>query len=209
MSETTQWGSLNYDVPRVNRPAYTKIKALLKRKAIMQTMSSYLFPWGMAPEIEEGLHRINLGQDGLPLPPSHQIRFVIFKYDEEVSGQALRESAQVALDNMLTNAKDCVNKLIGELVFDNSESSDPLRTAKGSCRRFRQTLRDAKALAMLFNLTGNMNAGFLAYEAWIIAKRDEITHWVDVHQTVELIELEIPEDEVENLEPAIAIATTS
>lgn len=186
-SETMSYGALSYDVPRVNRPAYAKIKALLKRKAIMQTMSSYLFPWGLAPGLEEGLHRINLGADGLPLPLSHQVRFKIFKYDEEVSGQALKESAQCALDNMLTNAKTCVNKLIGELIDDNSESSDPVRTAKGSCRRFRQTLRDAKALALLFNLTGNMNAGFLAYEAWVMAKRQEIQTWVEENQVVEVI----------------------
>lgn len=197
------FGSLNYDVPRVNRPAYAKIKRLLRRKAIMQTMSSYLFPWGMAPQIEEGLHRINLGADGLPLPPSHQVRFKIFKYDEEVSGQALHKSAKVALDNMLTNAKECVNRLIGELVYDTSDSVDPVRTAKGSCRRFRQTLRDARMLALVFNLTSNMNAGFLAYEAWIIAKRQEVQDWIEQNQAVEVIENSEGEAAVNSAEPTL------
>ena len=188
MQETLRFGSLSYDVPRVNRSAYQKIKRLLRRKAIMQTMSSYLFPWGMATELEEGLHRINLGPNGLPLPPSHQVRFKIFKYDEEVSGQALRKSAQVALDNMLTNAKECVNRLVGELIHDTSGSPDPVRTAKGSCRRGRQTLKDARLLALVFNLTSSMNAGFLAYEAWIIAKRQEIQDWIEQNQAVEVIE---------------------
>jgi hypothetical protein len=188
MSEIQLIGSVNYDVPCCNRSAYPKLRALLKRRAIMQTMSSYLIPWGMARDIEEGIARINTGSDGLLIPQTHQIRYKLFKYDEEVSGAELIRSAQEGLDRMLANAKNAVSKMVSELTFDTSESKDPVKTAKGSCRRFRQTLRDARALSLLFNLSNNLNAAFLAHEAWIMAKMNEINDWVDENYSVKIVD---------------------
>lgn len=175
---TMQYGSLNYDVPRTNREAYSKLRALFKRKAIMQTASSYLFPWGMAKDVDDGLKKINTNSDGTPIPHDKQVRYYIFKYDEAVSGKALEQSARDALGRMLKQAKATVNKMVDAMHTEEGEDDDPARSARVACKRAESLLRDARGLALIFNLTDNLNAGFLAYEAWVQAKRQEIRDWV-------------------------------
>lgn len=173
--EKVYWGSVNYDVPLKNRAAYSKLRALFKQKAVMQTASSYLFPWGMANVISEGIDKINTGSDGFQIPVDRQVRFRLFKFDEEVSGKELKESAESALSLTMANAKDQVNKLVSSLKNEELDAPiDTIKSAKVACRRAINKLQDARALALLFNLTGDMNAGFLAYEAYIMAKREEI-----------------------------------
>jgi hypothetical protein len=143
----------------------------------MQTASSYLFPWAIAEDVEKGLKKINSDEDGFPLPSHEQVTYSIFKYDEKVSGKAIEQSAKDALGRMLRNMKETVNKRVQSLFTgDNAdEVKDPLASAKVSCNRARATLRDARALSLMFNLTDSLEAGFLAYEAFIEAKRDDIT----------------------------------
>lgn len=175
MAEKVLWGNINYDVPLKNRGAYAKLRKLFKRKAIMQTASSYLFPWGMADKIENGIKKINTDSDGFPIPVSKQVKYRIFKYDEEISGDELKQSAQGAMSLTLANAKDQINTLVASLKNDEHENvMDPIKSARVACRRAINKLRDARALALLFNLTGDMNAGFVAYEAYVMAKRAEV-----------------------------------
>jgi len=174
-----EFGNINYDVPVDKRSAYSKLRSLFRRKAIMQTASSYLFPWGIAKTIEEGIEAINKDEDGLPLPTRLQVKYSIFKYDEKVSGKAIEQSAKDALGRMLRNMKETVNKRVHSLFTEENadEVKDPLASAKVSTTRARATLRDARALALMFNLTDALEAGFLAYEAFIEAKRDDIKDW--------------------------------
>lgn len=170
-------GSINYDVPVERRSAYSKLRALFRRKAIMQTASSYLFPWAIAGDIKKGIDKINQDEDGIQLPSHLQVRYSIFKYDEKESGKAIEESAKAALGRMLRNMKETVNKRVQSLFTGENadEVKDPLASAKAACNRAKATLRDARALALMFNLTDSLEAGFLSYEAFIEAKRDDIT----------------------------------
>jgi hypothetical protein len=170
-------GSINYDVPVTRRSVYSKLRALFRRQAIMQTASSYLFPWAIAEEVEKGLKQINSDKDGLPLPSHMQVTYSIFKYDEKISGKAIEQSARDALGRMLRNMKETVNKRVQSLFTgDNADDvKDPLASAKVATNRARATLRDARALSLMFALTDQLEAGFLAYEAFIEAKRDDIT----------------------------------
>lgn len=176
---TVEYGNINYDVPVDRRSAYSKLRSLFKRKAIMQTASSYLFPWGIAQDIESGIEAINKDKDGFPLPDRLKVKYSIFKYDEVVSGQAIEQSAKDALGRMLRNMKETVNKRVHSLFTEENadEVKDPLASAKVATNRARATLRDARALALMFNLTDALEAGFLAYEAFIEAKRDDIKDW--------------------------------
>lgn len=171
-----QYGNINYDVPVTRRSAYSKLRTLFRRKAIMQTASSYLFPWSIASDIEKGIKALNCDEDGTPLPHHQQITYSIFKYDEEVSGKAIEQSAQDALGRMLRQMKETVNKRVQSLFTGEGaeDVKDPLASAKVATTRARATLRDARALALMFNLTDSLEAGFLAYEAFIEAKRDDI-----------------------------------
>lgn len=178
MSTKVQYGNINYDVPVDRRSAYSKLRALFRRKAIMQTASSYLFPWGIAQEIKEGIDAINKDSDGFDLPQHLQVRYSIFKYDDEVSGQALEQSAKDALARMMRNIKEVVNKKVHELRAGmyleeekNTDGKDPFRTARSKCAKARATARDCRQLALMFNLTDELQAGFLAFEAWIETKK--------------------------------------
>jgi hypothetical protein len=145
----------------------------------MQTASSYLFPWGIAKSIESGIEAINKDKDGFPLPDRLCVKYSIFKYDEVVSGQAIEQSAKDALGRMLRNMKETVNKRVHSLFTEENadEVKDPLASAKVATTRARATLRDARALSLMFNLTDALEAGFLAYEAFIEAKREDIAEW--------------------------------
>lgn len=175
----TEFGNLNYDVPIERRSAYSKLRALFRRKAIMQTASSYLFPWGIAQDLEDGIKKINSDEDGFPLPAHLQVKYSIFKYDEKVSGQAIEQSARDALGRMLRNMKETVNKRVHALFTEENveDTADPVASAKVATKKARATLRDARALALMFNLTDALEHGFLAYEAFIEAKKDDITEY--------------------------------
>jgi hypothetical protein len=174
-----EYGNINYDVPVESRSKYSKLRSLFRRKAIMQTASSYLFPWGIAGDIEKGIKKINSDEDGFPLPAHLQVKYSIFKYDETVSGAAIEQSAKDALGRMLRNMKETVNKRVHSLFTEENaeEVKDPLASAKVATNRARSALRDARALALMFNLTDQLEAGFLTYEAFIEAKRDDIKSW--------------------------------
>lgn len=177
-----EYANINYDVPMERRSAYSKLRALFRRKAIMQTASSYLFPWGIAQQIQDGLETINKDSDGLPLPARLHVRYSIFKYDDEVSGAALEQSARDALARMLRHMKETVNKKVHELRAagllddhpDDKDGKDPFKTARASCAKARATARDCRALALAFNLMDDMEVGTLAFEAWIEVKRNLI-----------------------------------
>ncbi len=204
---TTEFGNINYDVPVDRRSAYSKLRSLFRRKAIMQTASSYLFPWGIAADIEKGIQKINCDKDGMSLPQRLHVRYSIFKYDEKVSGQAIEQSARDALGRMLRNMKVTVNKRVHSLFAEENvdDVKDPLASAKVSCNRARGTLRDARALALMFNLTDALEAGFLAYEAFIEAKKEDITEW-EKSQTDGKVKLF--EDSL-NLDPVDEVAATN
>jgi len=144
----------------------------------MQTASSYLFPWGIAMDIQEGVEAINKDSDGFALPPHLHVRYSIFKYDDAVSGAALEQSAKDALARMMRNVKEVVNKKVHDLragMFLEEEKiddgKDPFRTARSNCAKARATARDCRQLALMFNLTDQLEAGFLAFEAWIETKK--------------------------------------
>lgn len=184
----TETGSINFDVPVARRSAYSKLRALFRRKAIMQTASSYLFPWGIAQSIKDGLDKINQDKDGNPLPSNLHVRYSIFKYDEKESGKAIEQSAKDALGRMLKGMKEQVNKKVHALFTEETatEDKDPITTARASVAKARNTLRDARALALMFNLTDQLEAGFLAYEAFIEAKKEDIGEWEKASSTKKL-----------------------
>lgn len=183
-----EFGNINYDVPVDRRSTYSQLRALFRRKAIMQTASSYLFPWGMAKDIMEGIDKINKDKDGVDLPTTQKVRYSIFKYDEKTSGKAIEQSIHDALARMLRAAKENVNKKVHSLFTEEEAEKDPLASAKVSCNKARATLRDARALALIFNMTDNLDAAFLAYEAWVEAKKEAITDWETSAKGVALFE---------------------
>jgi len=179
MSSNTQtkmaYGNINYDVPSHMRQLYPKLRSLFKRRAIMQTMSSYLFPWGMAEEIENGLQKINKDADGFARKSRDQVRYSIFKYDEEISGEALTQSARDALRKQMSRMKNTImNKLAEIEAGEDVEIEDNIKSAKVACRRANSILRDMQALALIFNLTDDMDVAFVAYAAWIEDKKDQL-----------------------------------
>jgi hypothetical protein len=146
----------------------------------MQTASSYLFHWGIAQQIQEGVEAINKDPDGFDLPQRLHVRYSIFKYDDTVSGDALEQSTRDALARMLRQMKEVVNKKVHELraghLLEEHEkdqnAKDPFKNARASCAKARATARDCRMLALAFNLTDELEAGFLAYEAWIEVKKN-------------------------------------
>ena len=175
---------------------YSKLRRLFKRTAIMQTASSYLFPWGMAKEIEEGIQQMNKDVDGFPLPKHLQIKYNIFKYDEKVSGDALMKSAEMALRKQLRSMKELINRKLMKLHEDEGTDDGDLKSAKVSCRRASNLAKDMKALALIFNLTDQIEPAILAYEAFIMAKKEEIQDWEEAAQAIEEEEAKLDDHEV-------------
>ena len=194
MSNERTFGVITYDVPTHMRKLYPALRALFKRRALMQTQSAYLFPWGMAQEIEEGMQQINT-HEGFPRNAPDQIRYAIFKYDEKVSGQALTESCRDALRKQISRMKENIHKKLidiekieaGEDVQDRNgedvDVDDAVRTAKVACRRGKSILKDMQAIAMIFDLTDDMDAAFINYEVWIEEKKKAALKAVDDEET--------------------------
>lgn len=204
------YGNINYDVPNTKRSHYAKLRSLFRRKAIMQTYSCYLFPWGNYDEIKAGLDRINSDEDGFPLPQSLQVRYSVFKYDEKVSGKALQQSAEAALRRQMASMKQKLGEKIMGMFAEDEDSKDPVSSAKVAARKASATLRDARALALMFNLTDNLEAGFLAYEAYIERRKEEIEDFETAAKVTDEIEeaegLVVSLDEAKVEPPAVPAA---
>lgn len=167
------YGSISYDVPDHMRKQYQSLRKLFKRRAIMQTMSAYLFPWSMAQEIENGLTAINT-HDGSLRPLHDQVRFSMFKYDEEVSGKALAESAKESLRKTMSRTKTLIFEKLQKLQEEQVIDEDEIKSVRVACRKADNTLQDMQALALLFNLTDDMDVAFVAYAAWVESQREKL-----------------------------------
>jgi hypothetical protein len=190
MTSKIQYGNINYDVPNERRSAYPKLRNLFRRTAIMQTYSSYLIPWGKAQAVKEGIDQINQDEDGFPLPVHLQVRYSIFKYDERESGKALEASARDALVRMMGEMKTKLHAKIQSLFLEeeNEDVKDPIATAKVAARKLSNTVRDARALALMFGLTDDLDTAFLGYEAYIEAKKEEIKDYEEASKVVDDVE---------------------
>ncbi len=186
---TMEYGNINYDVPNERRSAYPKLRKLFRRTAIMQTYSSYLIPWGKAQSVKEGIDRINQDKDGFPIANHLQVRYSIFKYDERESGKALEASARDALVRLMGEMKSKLHSKVQSLFLEEeSDVKDPIATAKVAARKLTNTVRDARALALMFGLTDDLDTAFLGYEAYIEAKKEEIKDYEAAAKVVDDIE---------------------
>lgn len=205
-ASSTLYANVNYDVPNARRSAYPKLKQLFRRRAIMQTYSSYLIPWAKAQEIKEGIDRINQDADGFPLPAHLQVRYSIFKYDEKESGKALEASARDALVRMMGDMKAKLHSKVQSLYLEEEQDvKDPIASAKVAARKLTNTVRDARALALMFGLTDDLDTAFLGYEAYIEARKEEIKDYEETAKVVDEIEegsFVVMEEKTPDPEPA-------
>src|SRR5271169_6557129 len=114
LGENKMYGSIAYDVPQHRRNLYSKIRSQFRRQAIMQTWSQYLIPWGKAEALVNVIKGCNMDKDGTPLPVRDHVRYSLFKFDSEVSGPALMESAKEALRKLISTAKSQLNIKINQ-----------------------------------------------------------------------------------------------
>lgn len=169
------YGVVTYDIPKHRKSAYSKVRNKIRRKTIMQTWSAYLFPWGLYDEIKKIFENLNKDETGSLLPKRDLIRFSIFKYDSEVSGPDLLQSAKDAMVKMIGTAKQAINQMLYELHADvEVEFSDKVKSAYNAIGRAKKVKEDIEALVVIFNLTDDLKAGILAFQGYIIAKRKEI-----------------------------------
>jgi len=190
INKSMDYGNVSYDVPNENRAAYPKLRKLFRRVAIMQTYSSYLIPWGKAQAVKEGIDRINQDADGFPISGCLQVRYSIFKYDERESGKALAASARDALVRMMGDMKSKLHAKVSSLFLEENDDKvkDPIATAKVAARKLSNTVRDARALALMFGLTDDLDTAFLGYEAYIEAKKEEIKDYETTAKVIDDIE---------------------
>ncbi len=170
-----EFGSVNYDVPTHRRKLYTKLRAGFRRQAVMQTMSSYLFPWGKMEDIVKVIQSCNTDKDGTPLSQHDQVRFACFKYDEKVSGAELEKSAKESLRRMISTAKvQLMNKVEKALAGEDESDDDPFTTARAAAAKCNRTLDDVKALCLIFNLTDDLTTGIVAFSEFVEQQREKI-----------------------------------
>jgi hypothetical protein len=175
---SVSFGCISYDVPKCRpKSVYGKVRAKFRRKSIMQTWSCYLIPWGLAEELQNALEELNKDSEGHPLPSSQQIRYRVFKYDDNQSGKALKDSALEALQKMIADAKADIGEkmdLLAHLDDPEVDKVGAVRSAKVACKRAQKLKQDIEHLAFIFGMTNDIEAGVLAFQGYLEAKRLEI-----------------------------------
>ena len=177
-------GVLVYDIPVNQRSTYNKLRKRLRGRFSPMTWSVGLIPWGTRNEIIKILEEIEQSKPGV-------IQWQIIKFDPSESAK-LDLLAEKGLRDILINAKNLMMKRIQKAELEHKQAMDSLSVvrkdkkkqlkdeelerielvqdaakvtaSKKAVAAAERSLREARGLALAFNLSDNIGAAILSME---------------------------------------------
>lgn len=180
-----EYGVLVYDVPITQRSLYNKLRKKIRRHGIPMTQSVYLIPWGSRAAVQAVL-------DGLNSEKPNVLSSSIIKFDQ-AEEKKLVQKAQDGLNTMIRNAKELMMKRLTKAEVEHKRIMDQLEINekgkqvdpktmeqakaevknqflfdfKKAVKHAEDSLTGARALALAFNLSDQMDIGFAAMEEMV------------------------------------------
>lgn len=180
-----EYGVLVYDVPLTQRSLYNKLRKKIRKYGIPMTWSVYLIPWGERELVQGILDSIEATKPGV-------VSSAIIKFDA-AEEKKLARSAQDGLSLMIKNAKELMMKRLTKAEENHNKILEQLEQAKKAktvaddaieqaktqiksqylfdhkkaVKHAEDTLLDAKRLALVFNLSDQLEVGFAAMEEMV------------------------------------------
>lgn len=180
-----EYGCLAYDVPVTQRSTYNKLRKRLRGKFTPMTWSVGLIPWGMRNEITAILEEIEQQK------PDAGINWKIIKFDPTEKAK-LDALAEKGLRDILINAKELMKKRIEKAEIEHKKTlesitsvrkqknktmkpeevdrleqfaeAEKVSASKKAVAAAERSLREARGLALAFNLSDNIGAAILSME---------------------------------------------
>ena len=165
--KSSEYGVLIYDVPQDCPELYDKIYSKIRGRAIRINYSVYLLLWGMRNDLEKLIDEAQqeAGQYAV-------VNFVKFDASEEVSIRRMaKESMCIEIKRIAKRLLDAVKRAKEK---EESETSGTVHISEGYAWKIENRLKEAKALALLFGLTRDIQHVFEATQKLFAAEMEKI-----------------------------------
>jgi CRISPR-associated endonuclease Cas2 len=162
-----EYGILIYDVPTANQSLYHRLQTRIRRRAIRLNLSVYLFIWSYKESLEK------IVEEAKKEVPGQSAVVFVAKFDNE-SREELRRQAKESLIRDVRGLGTRVLKAVEKAQKKAAEESKIFTRLESTYTdNIKKRLEEAKALAMLFGLTHDVEHAFEATQK-ILAS--EMTH---------------------------------
>lgn len=190
-----EYGCLQYDCPLTQRSLYNKLRKKIRGIALPMTASVYLIPWGARDSIKAILSDLEATSPGVL--ESDVIKYDDSE-EKSLTEKAQRSLAKMIrktketvikkLEEAEKEQKEAVTKY-DELIAKKTKNEKSIDTSmeeltkykevanglyeaatKKSLKKAENALKDARKLAVIFNMTNNMEAAFMALDGFVKQK---------------------------------------
>jgi len=167
-----EYGIIVYDVPVSRKRVYSKLRQKLRTISVQVTWSVYLTPYAMRDKVLATLKELDEDED-----KADRIMYKYLKFDSS-EREELDQLVRDEFEKMVKKAKDNLHQSLGEaevqFMDGNLTTEDKALLQRGDLRKAAKKIKEARKLAMVFDVTNIMEAGFQAVEKLVEARREEI-----------------------------------
>lgn len=205
-----EYGCLQYDCPLKQRSLYNKLRKRIRGIALPMTSSVYLIPWGARESVRAILDELEsekpnvLESDIIKFDDSEEKKLVekaqrslnkMIRQTKELvikkleAAELLQKESVTKYDELLAKHKrgESVGTSVADLEKYKGLANDLFEVeVKKRLKRAETTLKEARKLAVIFNMTNNMEAAFEALDGFVKQKWEI----VGVKDTTALAEVE-------------------
>lgn len=204
-------GVLQYDVPLTQRSLYNKLRKRVRGIGLPMTASCYLIPWAARSSVQAILDELESEKPGVL--ESCIVKFddseekVLLEKANRALSLMVRKTKEMVIKKLEAaekEQKEAITKY-GELIARKEKAPQTVATSmedlvkykgiaeglyesavKQSLKKAENALKEARKLAVVFNMTNNMEAAFLALDGFVQQK------WalIDVKSKSALVEAE-------------------
>lgn len=187
-------GALVYDVPVTQRSTYNKLRKKIRGIGIPMTWSVYLIPWGARDTVKAILAEIESDKPNVvdssvfKFDDSEEKELIakaqkslnqIIRRTKETVIKKLEEAEKVQTESVKKYDELIAKKKAGQKIDTSMEELDKYKEIaiglyeadiKKSLKKAENALKESRKLAVIFNMTNNMEAAFMALDGFVKQK---------------------------------------
>lgn len=167
-----EYGVIVYDVPLSRKSVYNKLRQRLGRLSVQMTWSVYLTPLHYKDQVLNILKELDEDEDA-----KQRIMYRFLKFDA-IEQDQLDALVQEQFEASMKKVKDTLYEGLGKaeaaLIEGQIDVRDWADARRGSCTKAMKKVKEARRLALLFEVTEVMETAFASLEKLIEAKREEV-----------------------------------
>lgn len=180
-----EYGILVYDVPVARRNVYNKLRDRIRRFSIQLTWSVYMTPFSRRDDALSVLKELDESED-----TKLRIMYKYIKFDSS-ENEELDRTVKEEFEKQIRKVKDDLHQKLGEAENEYEDDlKDKALVQRGHISKALKKIREAKRLAVVFEVTDFMEAAFEAFEKMAEARREKIKDELQVEKDRQKAEAE-------------------